>query len=400
MNRANEIFGFEKIIKREIKKIKNSNGLNKETLLRYYEQSVAEGLSLGRVCKRISKMRMLSDMFGKKFEDSTKEDIVTLVRMIEEKNVSPWTKSDYKKILKKFYKWFKGDDEFYPPEVRWIKCGKKFPSKLMSKDLLTPEEGNSLKENASDVQDKALYSVLSDSGRRFGEIFGIGIEDVDFDSIGAVLRVDGKVGEDRARIGEKSAADLKKWLDRYHPNKNNPKSPVWVVVKNGQVKQMPYNYANNRLKQAAKRAGIKKKVWFKLFRHSRVTPAADHLTEEQFNQVFGWQPGSDARKYYLHLSGKQRDNAFLKMNGIETINNGHSQSSNGVQVKQCSKCKKSNSHDAKYCNECGLDFDLKFAMEMDQKKDALKEKIEMFLTKLEKSPETVDKFMKAVDMVK
>jgi len=397
MSAANEIYNLEKAIRKEIEKIKNSDNRNKESLLRYYEQSIADGLSPSRIRKRIYTMRRLSCMLGKRFEDATKEDIVRLVAGIEQRNISPWSKHDYKVILKQFYRWVRGKDrDETPPEVKWIRSSKKIPSKLLKKDLVTAEEANRIVECADNIQDKALFSVLFDSGRRLGEVLGLRIRDVEFDDIGAKLRVSGKVGSDIVRICA-SAPRLAIWLDN-HPNRNNPESPLWIIKRKGSVKQMSYAAMRKRLNDAAKKAGITKRVWPYLFRHSRITSASKNLTYSQMCHVFGWKQGSDMPQFYIHLAGDDRDEAFLKMNGLEAVNNCRSETTVYVPTV-CPRCKRNNSPDAKYCNGCGLAFDLKYAVEVDQRKEDMKEKIQMLSEELAKSPEIVDKLLNALAIV-
>jgi len=396
MSRANEIYYLERQIERELKKVRESTDVNKDTLLRYYSHSVAEGLSLARILRRLVHCRDLSGMLGIRFEDATKEDIVRIVASIERKKFSVWTKLGYKKMLKQFYKWLRGTDEA-PPEVRWIRCGKNPPLTLLKKDLLTVDEVNSIVEQADNIQYKALFSVLFDSGRRFGEILGLRVCDVEFDTIGAKLRVDGKIGKDIARIGA-SAPRLAIWIDN-HPDKNKPESPLWIAVKGDRVTQLGYTTVMKKLKKAARKAGIRKRVWPYLFRHSRITSASTKLTYSQMCHVFGWKQGSDMPQFYVHLADDERDEAFLKMNGMNIINNRHSETT-VYAPKVCPRCRKNNSPDAKYCNGCGLAFDLKYAVEVDQRKEDIKERIDKLSTELSKSPEVVDKLLNALALLR
>ena len=395
MNRANEVYGLEKRIARELKKIRESDDVNKDTLIRFYEHSVAEGLSVARVEKRIRHASYLSRMLGIRFEEASKEDIVRLVAQIEQRKISQWTKWDYKKMVKHFYRWLRGTDE-PPPEVKWIKTGKAFASNITKKDLLTAEEANRIIEHASDIQDKALFSVFFDSGRRPGEILGLRISDVHFDSLGATLNVEGKEGKDIVRICA-SQPRLSLWVDN-HPDRRNPDAPLWASVRGRKVRQMSYAVASKKLKAAVNKAGVKKRVWFKLFRHSRITSTSKKLSYAQMCHVFGWKQGSDMPQFYVHLAGEDRDEAFLKMNGMESNN---ACSDNAVYVPQvCPRCKRNNSPDAKYCNGCGLALDIKHAVEVDQRKIDIKSKIDTLSIELAKSPEVVDRLLEALALLR
>jgi len=43
---------------------------------------------------------------------------------------------------------------------------------------------------------------------------------------------------------------------------------------------------------------------------------ANYLTEAQMNAYFGWVQGSDMPSIYVHLSGRDIDDAILKANGV------------------------------------------------------------------------------------
>lgn len=396
MSRANEIYGLEQCVKKELEKIERD--LNKEILLNYYAQSVADGLSLARIRKRLFTMRRMSGFLGKRFEIATKEDIVRLVATIEQQHWSPWGKRDYKIILKQFYRWLRNcEPGETPQEVRWIKANIKVPSRITRKDLLVPEEVNHLIECAADIQTKAFLSVLFDSGRRLGEIFGLRICDIHFDTIGARLAVDGKTGPDMARIGA-STPRLALWLDN-HPDRNNPQAPLWVVTgRDGKRKQMPYATMRKRLKDTVKKAGINKRVWLYLFRHSRYAPAIHRLTDEEQNLVYGWKPGSKAKQAYIHLADEDLDQAFLKLNGMQSPSPRSEEKP--YVVVACPRCKTNNSPDSKYCNGCGLAFDLSYAVGLDQRKEGLREKMDKLSTELAKSPEILDKLMEALTLLR
>lgn len=396
MSRADKLYEYEKAIERELKNAEDDS-INGDTILRFYNHSVAEGIGLGRIRKRLWTVRMLSAMLGKRFEEASKDDIVKLVARIEQRRLSPWTKRDYKVVLKQFYRWLRGKDkDETPPEVKWVSTGKGIPSKLLKRDLLSPDEVNRIIESTLDIQEKAIFSVLFDSGRRPGEILTLHLGDIEFDEMGARLRVDGKMGTDIVRICA-SAPRLALWIDN-HPRRDDPSSPLWVIRKNGQTAQMTYPCLRKRLGKAVKRAGIEKRVWPYLFRHSRITPASTKLSYSEMCHVFGWKQGSDMPQFYVHLAGDDRDNAFLKMNGLPVQKNNYENGEYAPQV--CHRCKRNNSPDAKFCNGCGLGLDIKSVIDVDQRKESLSQKIDTITDELAKSPEAVDMLLKSLRMLK
>ena len=112
-----------------------------------------------------------------------------------------------------------------------------------------------------------------------------------------------------------------------HPLKSNPDSPLWTEYKRRKREEKDrviyirehtnYRAAVMVLQRAAQRAGIKKKIHPHLFRHSRATYLAKHLTEAQMKEVFGWTQGSEMASIYVHLSGRDVDDALLKVYGVK-----------------------------------------------------------------------------------
>lgn len=112
---------------------------------------------------------------------------------IEKKDYTDWTKHDYKMILKRFFKWLRGFDD-YPDEVKWIKVTVKRRKNLLPEELLTEEDVKKLIDSADYPRDKALVSLLYESGCRIIELNTLTIKHVSFDDYGAQIVVSGGKG--------------------------------------------------------------------------------------------------------------------------------------------------------------------------------------------------------------
>ncbi len=121
--------------------------------------------------------------------------------------------------MKKFYKWLR-NSETYPPEVSWIKTIVNNRHRLLPEELLTEDEVKKMTEKAERPRDSALIMTLYEGGFRVGEIFGLQMKHVSFDSNGAQIMVAGKTGMRRVRIIA-SAPLLTQWLEN-HPRKEDP----------------------------------------------------------------------------------------------------------------------------------------------------------------------------------
>jgi len=227
---------------------------------------------------------------------------------MEQKDWSDWTKRMYRIAIKKFWKWLK-DLDYYPIQVKWIKNNR---IRNNSPEILTIEEIERIVNNADNIRDKALVAVLYESGCRIGELLTLRIKNIQFDEYGAILIVNGKTGWRRVRIVQ-STRFLKRWINT-HLEGSNPSSPLWINCNN-----MPLTHQIVRkiLRRLKKKAGIKKRIYPHLFRHSRATHLSSFLTEAQMNVFFGWKQGSPMASTYVHLSGRDIDKAILKIHGID-----------------------------------------------------------------------------------
>ena len=119
------------------------------------------------------------------------------------------------------------------------------------------------------------------------------------------------------------------------------------------------------------KAEIKKRFNPHMFRHSRATFLADHLTEFQMNQYFGWIQGSRMPSTYIHMNGKNIDASILQLNGMQ---NQETKKETIMKPKICSRCDTINTSESKFCCKCAGILDIQTAMELQQKQEKEKER--------------------------
>jgi len=385
------IYSFDNDIARVLFRINHSelDEKSRKILNDFYSDCVVQSLSKARTLKCLGTMFRVARWFGKPLDEVGKDDIVAVIRRIEESDYTGWTKHDYKAIIKSFFRWLRQSEE-YPPEVKWIRTNVRNASKL-PEELLTVEEVRRIVDAADSMRDKALVMLLYESGCRIGEILTLQLKHVQFDRYGAVMLVDGKTGQRRVRIVF-SAPRLMQWIEN-HPMKDDPEAPLWVT--HGSKRRRPLLYASFGLKlhEFAIRAGIKKRVHAHLFRHSRATHLATVLTEAQMKQYFGWVQSSDMASTYVHLSGRDVDDALLKLNGLAVKDE---EKQDMIKAVVCPRCRERNSPDAKFCPHCGMCLDEKTAVEID---DA-RLKADELMNELVKRPEILEQMLHAVEAIK
>jgi integrase/recombinase XerD len=279
----------------------------------------ALGIKPIRLRKEIYVLTKLSLLLGHIFRNTEKKEMLILFSKIELSNYSDWSKTEFKVILKRFYKWLLGEDEYYPPCVAWIRT-KDVKNHILPEQLLTEEEVLQVVNACQFVRDKAFIHLLYESGARIGEILSLKIKHITFAEPVSAILVNGKTGQRRIPI-IKSVAPLKEWILK-HPFKDNSDSMLWVKTnerkgnfrKQGEhsnTDHIGYSSVNKFLQVNFESIGLKKRCNPHIFRHSRATFLAKHLTEAQLKMFFGWTQSSDMAARYVHLSGRDLDKVIL-----------------------------------------------------------------------------------------
>lgn len=405
-----DLYNFQRKIEVLIKKIENSNKIsdnNKKTLDEFYSYCVAEGLSNSRVRFYLDKFYRITLWLKKDFGDSTKEDIIKLLAKINKLNIEDNSKKGYKVSLKKFYRWLrinkgypkkypikelkgkKLEDEgkLYPKEVRWFSTNLKNNNHRLPEEFLTKDEVLKLVDVASHPRNKAFIFTLYESSCRIGEILTLKRKHVRFDNYGAILIVSGKTGMRRVRVIG-AAPYLFTWIN-HHPDSGDPNAYLWPSLKSENNKCLSYGAVLFLLQVLKKKAKIKKRINPHSFRHAHLTELARcGLNEAQLKAHAGWVQGSGMAGIYIHLSGKDTDDAILAANGIKkdvkTIRKEEEERKKLIP-KTCPRCKKQNGSTLKICEFCGAPLDLKTAIELDQKESMMTNLIVKIARTLEKT---------------
>jgi len=296
---------------------------------------------------------MIAGWMDGSFLNPKQEDIEKLVRAIDRRYDNGNTRDNYKVTIKRFYRWLLGGDKIVPEIVQWIKLNGNSEEKKKPEPIVTEDEFSKLMDACLNLRDKALISLLYDSGCRISELLTLHIEDVTFDQYGMVLSVTGKTGSRRVRVIGDSVTHVNAWL-RVHPSKSsdgeaNNKSFLFTgIIERERNNPMNYAMVSIRLKEIAKRAGIKRRIHPHLFRHTRATLLARDVPEAPLELQMGWVHGSNQSRTYVHLSGRQQDEAILKAYGIDI-----KQEERKKELPiTCNRCKTICPAGSKFCSQC------------------------------------------------
>jgi integrase len=289
-------------------------GKDQRNIWEFRDQCFADGLSLVRVAKYMQCIKRLYALSSCIIQDASLKDIVALLAKIERSDWQPWTKHDYKLALRKYLA-FCGR-----PEIASLVKLPKAATHKLPEELLTPDDIGALMASTDDPMMQALIITLYESGCRVGELMGIRRKHVQMDSIGVVLIVDGKTGMRRVRVIE-AAVYLDIWISEGSFKQDAPIFPI------------SYAAFRKRLQVLAVRAGIGKRIYPHLFRHSRATFLASYLTEAQLCAYHGWTIGSSMPRIYVHLSSKDLDSTLMNIPVVQSRHKGLNRFRNGIEME-------------------------------------------------------------------
>jgi len=127
------------------------------------------------------------------------------------------------RAIKTFYRWLEAEYG-----IKNLLNG--MPAPILGKPILpalSASETLSLIEQISNIRDKAIIVLFTESGLRLSELTNIKQDDIDWQN--RIIRVLGKGRKEAyAPFGELSERYLKEWLAQYKPNGN-----IWGVNENG-----------------------------------------------------------------------------------------------------------------------------------------------------------------------
>jgi integrase/recombinase XerD len=141
-------------------------------------------------------------------------------------------------------------------------------------DTLSREEIRAMEDAAGDERDKLLVRVLADTGMRLGELRGLSVDDLRLEGRKHYLKVRGKGG--RERLVPISPA-LHQRLSRYIQRTRKASSSDRIFLslrrrpRSGEHEALTQSGAEQAIHNLAEAAGIRKRVYPHLLRHSFIT---------------------------------------------------------------------------------------------------------------------------------
>lgn len=197
--------------------------------------------------------------------------------------------------LRRFYRWLVAEEELArspmdrlaaprvpenPPDVLRLEDVRRLIEVCRGRDFVSR-------------RDEALIRILIDSGARVGELAGLELPDLDLSNGWA--RVTGKGRRQRiAPLGAKTAAAVDRYLRTRAGHRYASSAAVWL----GERGPLGPDAIGRIVKRRARQAGLDRRVWPHLFRHS-----FSHLflagggSESDLMRLAGWTSSQMTRRY-------------------------------------------------------------------------------------------------------
>jgi integrase/recombinase XerD len=241
--------------------------------------------------------RMLDRLTGELLENGNKRA-----------QLSRHTIGSYLRSVNVFLTWAKAEGEAVQGKAKLPK-----PSKRLL-EVLSRDEIHALEDVAVTERDKLIVRILGDTGIRVGELVNLTTHDLINRDRSLYLRVGGKTGERLVPIPRLSRR-LQKYVDRGRP-RDVASDRIFISLKRrpgGDYGPLTPSGVEQLLQDLRQRAGITKRVYPHLLRHSYATWALGRgMNPIMLAHILGHTSLAMIQNVYAHLTPRDAYQAMLQ----------------------------------------------------------------------------------------
>jgi site-specific recombinase XerD len=210
-----------------------------------------------------------------------------ILHLIKTRNISPSYQNQMINAIKFYYEYILGKKKEYYFIDR-PKRGNKLP------EVLSKQEIERMIKITKNIKHKSLISVIYSCGLRRSEAINLKPADIESDRMLIKIR-DGKGNKDRY---VPLSAGVLKLVRRYY---REEKPEIWLFPgENG--KQYSETSVLNIVKAAARKAGITRRVYPHILRHSFATHHLEQGTDLRYIQIWMGHASTKTTEIYTHVS--------------------------------------------------------------------------------------------------
>ena len=379
MANVDDIHAFQKGFAAALKRIDESeiSDHNKEIIKKFIVFCTGQEISRSTCTIYLNSLHRIAVKVKKNLDEMAESDYELLLLNLKSGGYKDGYIYQYKKTIKKFFKW-RFDDEV----PRWIARIqlKATDTPVQPSDLITKDEIDKLFRACNNPREKALIALLLDSGMRIGALGSLWIKNIEFNQFGAILYLSKTSQSNKSTVAKGipitwSTGHLNQWLSM-HPDKDDPEAPLWVNLKGrDRGKAMSYNTIRKALKDVAERSGIKKRIHPHLFRHTAITGwILDKFTEQEVKHRAGWAK-SNRRMFevYGNFTDNEINDRIYEKYGLKT------DKKQQVTLDRCPRCNNILKPSDMFCSQCSLILDHKLAGKIQNYEKQIPQLIELLL---------------------
>ena len=348
----------------EIEKLSEENQeLFKDFLL----ELDAEGLSTYRKKRYKQSIKRLAEFIDFKLDEASAKELKQLAGKINNDKIrkyngepySEWSKSEFKKLLQKYYTTIGQGDK-----IEWLKASpdKRKLSNINPDKLLTPKDAKKMIQAADNLRDKALFYLLWDTGARVGGLLKtqenshhLKWKHVTFKDDLMHIEILDKTGWRTLKVRD-SMPIMKQHWENSSKEMEEPVFKQQQAYRNGD-KPLTAQGLRKKLREAKKRTSLseRKKVNPHAWRKARATHKARiGWNQSQICYYFGWVEGSKEAAKYIRLSERDMEKALDQEYGLETKH--YSKEDKALQMRECPNCGRKNAAIATVCINCSTEL--------------------------------------------
>lgn len=391
MGNVDDIHAFGKGFASALKRIEESaiSDHNKEIIKNFVVFCSGQEIATSTCTIYLNSLHRIAVKVNKELDNIDEPDYNMLLLNLKSGGYKDGYIYQYKKTLKKFFKW--RFDDSMPRWVGRIKL-KATDTPVQPSDLITKEEIDKLYKACNHPREKAIIAALLDSGMRIGALGSLRIKNIEFNQFGAILFLSKTSQSNKTTVAKGipitwSTGFLNQWL-AMHPDRENPEAPLWVNLKGrDRGKAMSYNTIRKALKDVADRAGIKKRIHPHLFRHTAITGwILEKFSEQEIKHRAGWSK-SNRRMFevYGNFTDHEMNTSIYAHYGLETAQK-------TTKLERCPRCHVVLVSDARVCHQCALILDGNVATQVQNNSQRIPE----FFAAMQNDQEFLKDFLEAI----
>lgn len=260
------------------------------------------------------------------------------------------TLNSYLRITKPFLQWMieNGYSNLPEKKINKIQAPSVNTETTHPDEILTEDDIKKLIKACRFPRDKALLSVLYESGCRVGELARLRWKDAVFDDLGIKLYIDDqKTGKRRYSRLTMAREDLATW--RNNTPLSSPEDFIFINLQNRDP--LEYITVLRLLERLQRATSIKKRITPHLFRKSRITHMVKQNYQESVIKESMWgNIGTDMFRTYVRLAEKDIDAEFLQHAGVQVSKD---KIENPLAPRPCPECHTINAPTSDHCSKCG-----------------------------------------------